>query len=170
MSDFEVQPAKEGYFLRGHVFKTFMVQRESTCEIRCFAEHGCVSYNTAPSHEDGSYVCELSDSDHEMHPEALERRNGFSYRTTEVIIKYTKALHQQLHKTGENVFFFFFYLNAQTTTYHNTSHWFSFLSCRNINFGCSFLSCRGILAAKEDLKKKDCKNTLVNLVEVSSPF
>lgn len=75
----------KGYSLQGHVFKTFKVRRESTCEIRCFVEHGCVSYNIGPSHEDGSYVCELSDSDHEMHPEALARRNGFSYRTTEVI-------------------------------------------------------------------------------------
>ena len=75
----------KGYSLQGHVFKTFTVRRESTCEIRCFVEHSCVSYNIGPSHEDGSYVCELSDSDHEMHPEALARRNGFSYRTTEVI-------------------------------------------------------------------------------------
>ena len=104
------------------MFKTFIVQRESTCEISCFAEHGCVSYNTGLSHEDGGYVCELSDSDDEMHPKALARRNGFSYRTTEVILKYIKALHQQLLKTSENVFFLFFnYLIAQTTTYNNTS-------------------------------------------------
>lgn len=77
--------AMKGYSLQGHVLKTLTVQRDSTCEIRCFVEHGCVSYNIGPSHEDGSYVCELSDSDHEMHPEALARRNGFSYRATEVI-------------------------------------------------------------------------------------
>ena len=67
------------------MFKTFTVQRKSTCEIRCFAEHGCVSYNIGPSHEDSSYVCELSDSDHKIHPEVLARRNGFTHRATEVI-------------------------------------------------------------------------------------
>jgi len=75
----------EGYFLQGHVLKTFMVETESTCEIRCFVEHGCVSYNVGPSHEDGIYICELSHSDHKMHPEALARRNGFTYRATEVV-------------------------------------------------------------------------------------
>jgi len=75
----------EGYSLQGHVFKTFTVQKESTCEVRCFVEHGCVSYNVGPSHEDGVYICELSDSDHEMHPEALARQNGFTYRAAKVI-------------------------------------------------------------------------------------
>lgn len=68
------------------MFKTFMVQRKSTCEIRCFAERGCVSYNIGPSHEDDSYVCELSDSDDKIHPEALACRNGFTYRAAEVVL------------------------------------------------------------------------------------
>jgi len=75
----------EGHSLQGHVLKTFTVQKKSTCEIRCFAEHSCMSYNIGPTHEDGSYVCELSNSDHKMHPEALGHRNGFTYRATEVI-------------------------------------------------------------------------------------
>ena len=76
----------QGYSLQGHVLKTFKVQKESTCEITCFREHGCMSYNFGPkSQEDGIFICELSDSDHKMNPEALASRNGFTYRTTEVI-------------------------------------------------------------------------------------
>ena len=66
------------------MFKSFTVQRESACEARCFVEHNCVSFNVGSSHEDGIYICELSDSDHEMHPVALVRRNGFTYQSTEV--------------------------------------------------------------------------------------
>ena len=76
----------EAYSLQGHVFKTYTVQKESTCEIRCFLEHGCMSYNVGPSHEDGIYICELSDSDHNMNAEALVSRDGFTYRTAEVTV------------------------------------------------------------------------------------
>ncbi|XP_078374426.1 uncharacterized protein LOC144657969 [Oculina patagonica] len=73
----------EGYSLQGHVFNNLTVKRESACDARCFIEHNCVSFNVGASHVDGGYICELSDSDHEMHPEALVRRNGFTYRPTE---------------------------------------------------------------------------------------
>ncbi|KAL9970391.1 hypothetical protein ACROYT_G022756 [Oculina patagonica] len=76
-------PDVEGYALHGHVFKSFTVQRESACEARCFVEHNCVSYNLGPLDEDETYICELSDSDHQMHPEALVRQYGFTYRPTE---------------------------------------------------------------------------------------
>jgi len=69
-----------------------------------------VSYNIGPSEEDGSYVCELSDSDHKMHPEALTSRNGFTYRSTEVILIELQVLNpailkvlNQLHRTGWGV-------------------------------------------------------------------
>jgi len=78
------KPAVEGFFLQGHVLKSFTVQTEIACEIKCFVEHGCVSYNFEPSDEDGIYICELSQSDHKMHPRALARRNGSTYRATEV--------------------------------------------------------------------------------------
>ncbi|KAJ7352808.1 hypothetical protein OS493_033618 [Desmophyllum pertusum] len=47
-------------------------------------EHNCVTFNVGPSRdEDGTYICELSDSDHKIHPEALVRQNGFTYKPTE---------------------------------------------------------------------------------------
>ena len=79
----------EGYSLQGHVFKNLTMQGENTCEINCFVEHDCVSYNIGPSDEDDVKICELSDSDHKIHPEALGRRNGFTYRTTKVSFRNT---------------------------------------------------------------------------------
>ena len=74
----------EGYSLEGHVFKTLKAQRESACDVRCFIEHNCMSFNTGISRKDNAYICELSDSDHEMHPGALVRRDGFTYKAMEV--------------------------------------------------------------------------------------
>ena len=47
-------------------------------------EHNCVSYNFASWDEDGAYRCELSNSDHDSHPEALVRQEGVTYRPSEV--------------------------------------------------------------------------------------
>ncbi|KAL9970388.1 hypothetical protein ACROYT_G022753 [Oculina patagonica] len=76
-------PPVEGHALQGHVFKSFTVQRKSACEARCFVEHDCLSYNLGPLDEAESQICELSDSDHQMHPEALVRQYGFTYNPTE---------------------------------------------------------------------------------------
>ena len=78
------KPALKGYSLQGHVLKTFKLQTESMCEVRCFEEHNCVSYNLGSWDEDGAYRCELSSSDHDTHPEALVRQKGVTYRPTEV--------------------------------------------------------------------------------------
>lgn len=78
------KPAMEGYSLQGHVLKTFKLQTESMCEVRCFEENNCVSYNLGSWDEDGAYRCELSYSDHDTHPEALVPQNGVTYRPTEV--------------------------------------------------------------------------------------
>lgn len=80
------KPAVEGYSLQGHVVKTFKLQTESMCEVRCHMEHNCVSYNLGSWDEDGAYKCELSNSDHDIHPEALVRQKGVTYRRTEVCL------------------------------------------------------------------------------------
>ena len=64
--------------------KTFKLQTGSMCEIRCHMEHNCVSYNFGVWDEDGAYRCELSNSDHDTHPEALVRQKGVTYRPSEV--------------------------------------------------------------------------------------
>ena len=66
------------------LLKILKLQTESMCEVKCFKEHSCMSYNLGSWDEDGAYRCELSDSDHVTHPEALVRQNGVTYRPTEV--------------------------------------------------------------------------------------
>ncbi|CAH3135143.1 unnamed protein product, partial [Pocillopora meandrina] len=82
----EFKPDLKDFSLQGFVIKSFEVQKESDCKARCFQEHNCVSLNIGPSGNNGAYLCELSDSDHEMHSEALKPRDGFTYHSTEVII------------------------------------------------------------------------------------
>ena len=43
----------------------------------------CVSYNIGPPIND-KVICELSDSDHYLHPDDLKPRPGFTYTGTEV--------------------------------------------------------------------------------------
>ena len=80
----EFKPDLKDFSLQGFVFKSFEVQKESDCKARCFQEHNCVSLNIGPSGNNGAYLCELSDSDHEMHSEALKPKDGFAYHSTEV--------------------------------------------------------------------------------------
>ena len=76
--------AMKGHYLKGHVFKSIAVREERTCGVKCYIEDNCVSYNIASSPGDGTMLCELSNSDHEMHPEDLKRRFGSIYQPFEV--------------------------------------------------------------------------------------
>ena len=68
--------------LSGHVIKTVEVAKEENCQIQCFIEHRCVSFNRGQNN--GRYICELSDSDHTLHPEDMIQRNGYSYHGSTV--------------------------------------------------------------------------------------
>ena len=66
-----------------HVTRTVKVDNADQCEIRCYQELECLSYNLGP-YQDYGHVCELSNSDHLRHPEDLVPMPGFIYRGTEV--------------------------------------------------------------------------------------
>ncbi|KAL9973361.1 hypothetical protein ACROYT_G019811 [Oculina patagonica] len=68
--------------LLGHVIKTLTVNNGDQCEIRCYGELECLSYNLGPYQVDG-HACELSKSDHIRHPDDLVPMPGFIYRGTE---------------------------------------------------------------------------------------
>ena len=65
--------------LEGHVIKSILVKSEIGCEANCFKEDNCMSMNFGPL-EDGRHVCELSSSDHHIHPEDLKHQMEFIYR------------------------------------------------------------------------------------------
>ena len=48
--------------LKNHVIRTPRATSAEVCELHCFMEITCQSYNFGPN-ESGGHVCELSDSD-----------------------------------------------------------------------------------------------------------
>ena len=66
--------------LSSHVIKSERVLNVGKCEINCYLEPNCASYNYGPE-ENGLYLCELSDKNHLQVPSnELEARHGFTYR------------------------------------------------------------------------------------------
>ena len=73
-----------GYTLAGHTIRKLKVEAESSCKLSCYFEANCVSFNTGPL-QDGKHVCELSDSDHHIHPQDLISREGYVYWPTKQV-------------------------------------------------------------------------------------
>ena len=69
--------------LTGHVIKTIPVETNDHCEIACFRDFMCLSYNIGPK-QAGGHQCELSKSDHIRDPADLVPMAGYIYRPTEV--------------------------------------------------------------------------------------
>ena len=96
--------------LSGHVIKTVEVAKEENCQIQCFIEHRCLSFNVGQNN--GRYICELSDSDQTLHPEDMIQRNGYSYHGS-VVSSYTLlvcTLNASLHHTYLKIIDFKFLL------------------------------------------------------------
>ena len=66
-----------------HVIKTIPVETDDHCEIACFRDLMCLSYNIGPK-QAGGHQCELSKSDHIRDPADLVPMAGYIYRPTEV--------------------------------------------------------------------------------------
>lgn len=58
--------------------------REDVCQIRCFLEPNCLSYNVGLLGNIDKYLCEISDSNDILHPGDLVQRLGFTYQGTKV--------------------------------------------------------------------------------------
>ncbi|KAL9973367.1 hypothetical protein ACROYT_G019818 [Oculina patagonica] len=72
----------DGKALVGHVIKTVQVKTDDHCQFRCYREHQCLSYNLGPYQAYG-HTCELSNSDHILHPDDLIPTTGYIYRGSE---------------------------------------------------------------------------------------
>ena len=70
--------------LKNHVIRTSRVTSAEICELHCFMEITCQSYNFGPK-EDGSHVCELSDSDSIRDPLDWITKQGFIYGGIKVL-------------------------------------------------------------------------------------
>ncbi len=79
----EINLAIEDHTLVGHVFKSMLIQDSSVCEVNCFMEGDCVSFNFKLQ-QDGKYLCNLSDSDHVVHPGDLKGEQGAVFTSFKV--------------------------------------------------------------------------------------
>ncbi|XP_067045032.1 uncharacterized protein [Acropora muricata] len=68
--------------LYGHVNKSYIIESKAHCEHKCYLDADCMSTNTKILHP-GKFLCELSDSDHKLHPEHLKFGQNFTYTATE---------------------------------------------------------------------------------------
>ena len=68
-----------------HVIRnlTLTLDARNPCRRQCVMDGRCVSINIGAPIND-KVICELSDSDHSLHPEDLKPRAGFSFISTEV--------------------------------------------------------------------------------------
>ncbi|KAL9956969.1 hypothetical protein ACROYT_G038540 [Oculina patagonica] len=78
----EFEPSIDGQSLFNHVIETYLTVSQNDCELKCYMDNECMSINFGPG-ASGAYLCELSDSDHDLHPDDLQQRDGFIYRPTE---------------------------------------------------------------------------------------
>ena len=69
--------------LVNHVIQSAQVKSEIECETNCFAHDDCMSVNLAPL-QDGNYLCELSNSDHDIHPEDFKQMNRALFKPVKV--------------------------------------------------------------------------------------
>lgn len=86
----EMNPTVTGFFLIGHVFTTMEIKAASACEVNCYMENNCISYNIKPL-PDGKYLCELSDSDDVAHPLNMRYREGAMYKSFKVNHYYSRS-------------------------------------------------------------------------------
>ena len=91
-----------GRSLLNHTIISLVLDSMDICELRCFLEHDCVSINFG-AENDGGNRCELSDSDHIVHPGDFKNREGFIYRSVEVSFYWSfnsmQVLHQEIETT-----------------------------------------------------------------------
>jgi hypothetical protein len=77
--------------LKDHVFKTERATNDAHCETKCFIDDRCIAYSFGTSANNEKHMCELSDSDHVMHPDHLVSRPNTIYRGAEVVRLYISS-------------------------------------------------------------------------------
>jgi len=77
-----------GQRLNNHVIRTIGVMNEDFCEMQCYLEPNCVSYNFQNS---GEHKCDLNNATYEHDNERsgdLEKNDNYVYRGAAVSMKF----------------------------------------------------------------------------------
>ncbi|CAH3134859.1 unnamed protein product [Pocillopora meandrina] len=74
----EFKEGTKNKILTNHVIRRDQLPDKDICELRCYLEPNCVSYNYGPL-SDGTFTCELNDRTYLQVPDSLEDKSGFVY-------------------------------------------------------------------------------------------
>jgi hypothetical protein len=77
-----------GYRLNNHVIRTIGVSNEDFCEMQCYLEPNCVSYNFK---KNGQHKCDLNNATYEHdneHSGDFAESENYVYRGAEVSMKF----------------------------------------------------------------------------------
>ena len=80
-------PITKDKYLIHHIIKTVPVENEVSCELICYEDPDCVSYNYGPVLSEIP-LCDMNNSTHlQVTNVNFITRNGYSYRGIEVNLK-----------------------------------------------------------------------------------
>ena len=74
----------KGKRLSNHVLRIANVEDQEICEIQCFIENNCFSYNIMTRSDSGKQRCELNNATHEGHERDLKTDTDYVYQAAEV--------------------------------------------------------------------------------------
>ena len=77
-------PEVHGKRLTGHIIRSQMVRHGPDCQVQCYVERFCLSYNLKQTPSNGLHACELSSSDAIRNPADLISHVEYSYTGTKV--------------------------------------------------------------------------------------
>ena len=84
-----------GYRLKNHVIRTIDVSNEDICQLQCFQEPNCVSYNFKKKEESrGQHKCDLNNATNE-HSGDLAKNENYVYREAKVNIHVPSTLRRR---------------------------------------------------------------------------
>ena len=99
------------------MIRTIDVSNEDICQLQCYREPNCVSYNFNKNKENGQHKCDLNNATYEHdseHSDDLAENENDVHRGVEVNIKpvtVCNLLCRPFQPTCfDGIFFFFFYL------------------------------------------------------------
>ena len=86
--EFRARQTVNGRRLLNHVILITDVMSQDLCELSCYTEANCFSYNFMIGSVTGKHKCELNNSTHEGHENELEKNSNYVYRGAEVKYRY----------------------------------------------------------------------------------
>ena len=72
--------------LVNHLIRVLDPLKTDDCDVFCYMEHNCASYNLKKRSEAEGHRCELNNSTHEENENDMEENPGYVYRGTKVLL------------------------------------------------------------------------------------